>query len=480
MRTRNNVSLRYSQEILNGPVIATFLRLGVPLLIVRIIQDLYLLVDMFWLSRYNQFIMATPRQVMPSYMMFTAFINSFCSANLALLTQYIGAGMYDNVLNTFRKMITISVLGGLASGSLFFTLSPYLFTYFVGTPPEILADVIGYARVMAFDIIVLSINVSLATLLQSLGDTRTTALSQITGSIINLMLDPIFINGLGYLPAMGAVGAAIATLLSKFASIFMMIFRISQQYSWIKIRFSKNVDVEYLAISLRIATPLLIMGVSNSLAFNLQNRLINTFGVIVTTAVSLGFILFDLANTSLWGLTEGIAIMVGQNLGAGNIDRSKTIARKTALFIFSSVVVSSILIYLVKDYIASVFITGQGVNLEHIEKVYNEFSSFISFTIWTLAFFALTFSSMSVGRGSGRTFMPTVINIIRLWGLRVGLGYLLSLVLRWGTLGIYIAFALSNVIGGILSISWVIKGSWAKPIIKPEPKRLSYSYARTQ
>ncbi|MEM2512347.1 MAG: MATE family efflux transporter, partial [Ignisphaera sp.] len=141
---------------------------------------------------------------------------------------------------------------------------------------------------------------------------------------------------------------------------------------------------------------------------------------------------------------------------------------------------SSILIYLVKDYIASVFITGQGVNLEHIEKVYNEFSSFISFTIWTLAFFALTFSSMSVGRGSGRTFMPTVINIIRLWGLRVGLGYLLSLVLRWGTLGIYIAFALSNVIGGILSISWVIKGSWAKPIIKPEPKRLSYSYARTQ
>lgn len=451
-----------------------------PLLIVRIIQDLYLLVDMFWLSRYNQFIMATPRQVMPSYMMFTAFINSFCSANLALLTQYIGAGMYDNVLNTFRKMMTISILGGSASGLLFFIISPYLFTYFVGTPPEILADVIGYAQVMAFDIVVLSINVSLATLLQSLGDTRTTALSQITGSVINLILDPIFINGFGYLPAMGAIGAAIATLLSKFASISMMIFRISQQYPWIKIRLSKDVDIEYLAVSLRIAIPLLIMGVSNSLAFNLQNRLINTFGVIVTTAVSLGFILFDLANTSLWGLTEGIAIMVGQNLGAGNIERSKSIAKKTALFIFSSVALSSALIYLVRDYIASVFITGQGVNPGDIEKVYEEYNRFISFTIWTLAFFALTFSSMSIGRGSGHTFMPTIINIIRLWGIRVGLGYVLALILGWGTLGIYVAFALSNIVGGTISISWVLKGSWAKPIIKREPKRLGYMHSHAK
>ncbi|MEM3979669.1 MAG: MATE family efflux transporter [Ignisphaera sp.] len=447
---------------------------------VRIIQDLYLLVDMFWLSRYNQFIMATPRQVMPSYMMFTAFINSFCSANLALLTQYIGAGMYNNVLSTFRKMMTVSILGGSASGLLFFIISPYLFTYFVGTPPEILADVIGYAQVMAFDIIVLSINVSLATLLQSLGDTRTTALSQVTGGIINLILDPIFINGFGYLPAMGAMGAALATLLSKFASISIMISRISRQYPWVKIRLSKNVDFEYITISLRVAIPLLIMGISNSLAFNLQNRLINTFGVIVTTAVSLGFILFDLANTSLWGLTEGIAIMVGQNLGAGNIERSKVIAKKTALFIFSSVMLSSILIYLVKDCIASIFITGQGVNPRDIEEVYEEYNRFISFTLWTLAFFALTFSSMSVGRGSGYTFMPTIINIIRLWGIRVGLGYVLALMLGWGTLGIYTAFALSNIVGGTISISWVLRGSWAKPIIRHGPKRLGYLHSHAK
>jgi Na+-driven multidrug efflux pump len=85
---------------------------------------------------------------------------------------------------------------------------------------------------------------------------------------------------------------------------------------------------EYLLLAFRILLPLLVMNISNSLSFNLQNRLVNTFGIIAATAFPIGFIVFDLANTSLWGLTEGIGIMVGQNLGAGNIDRAKRIAKK--------------------------------------------------------------------------------------------------------------------------------------------------------
>jgi putative MATE family efflux protein len=436
--------------------------------VVRIIQDLYLLVDMFWLSRYSQYAMAVPRQVMPTYMLFTTIVTSICSANLALLSQYIGAEMYEEWSNTFKKMMLLSLLGGVASGTLFYILSPYIFIYFVQTPSEIIIDVIGYASVMSFDIIIQSVNLSFATLLQSIGDTRSVAISQIAGSVANVFLDPLFINGIGVLPAMGAVGAAIATVLSKIVSIFMMVFRISLKYQWVKIGFSNITDQVYLLKILRIASPLLVMGISNSLAFNLQNRLINTFGVIVATAISLGFTLFELANTSLWGLTEGIAIMIGQNLGAGNTNRSKVIARKTALFIFSTVAISSVIMYFARNFIASIFLTGQGVSQSDLEKIYEEFDAFIATTIWTLAFFALTFSAMSIGRGSGHTLMPTIINMVRLWGFRIGLGYLLALQMGFETMGIYIAFALSNIVGGVISIAWVSKGNWVRPIIKRE------------
>lgn len=451
---------------MNGPIIKTFLKLGLPLLLVRLVQDVYLLVDMFWLSRYNQYLMAVPRQVMPTYMLFMVFINSFSSANLAILSQYVGAKMYGEFSRTFRKMLYVSLLGGLASGSLFYVSAPYIFTYFVQTPSEILSDVINYAQVLAFDVIVQGFNIALVTLIQSMGDTRTTATAQISGGLANVVLDPIFINGLGSLPAMGATGAALATMLSKFVSIGIMIRKLNKQYQWIKIGVDPRVDVSYVSLTMKIASPLLIMGISNSLAFNLQNRLINTFGVIAATAVSLGFTLFDLANTALWGLTDGVAIMIGQTLGAGNIKRAKAVARNTTLFIFAAVAASSVAIYLARYYIASAFITGQGATPDDISKIYLEFNKFIDTTIWTLAFFALTFSGMSVGRGSGHTLTPTIINMIRLWGFRIALGYFMALIIGLGTMGVYVAFALSNIVGGIVSVLWVIMGNWAKPVIK--------------
>lgn len=466
----SEISIKHRESILNGPVIPTFLRLGLPLLLVRVVQDIYGVVDAFWLSRYSQYAMVVPRQVWPSYMLFTAFVMSFCSANLAIISQYVGAKMYDAVIDVFKKLLTLSTIGGIASGLVFFVLSPYMFVYFVQVPQEVLVDVLGYAYVMALDTVALSIGLAVVTLLQSLGDTRTVAVSQVVGSIANIFLDPLFINGLGILPAMGAVGAAIATVLSKVVSIGIGAAVILRRYQWIKIGFTKDVDVNYITTTMKITLPLFIMGVSNSLAFNLQNRLVNTFGVIATTAFSIGFILFELANTSLWGLTEGIAIMIGQNLGADNIERSRDIAKKTSIFIFCTVALSSLAIYLARDHIASIFITGQGVEPRVIERIYSEYDSFTSSTLWTLAFFALTFSAMSVGRGSGHTLMPTVINMVRLWGIRIGLGYVLALGLNLNTMGIYIAFALSNIVGGAMSILWIVRGSWAKPVIKkPRP-----------
>jgi putative MATE family efflux protein len=444
--------------------------IGFPMLVVRLVQDVYGIVDSFWLSRYHQFAIAVPRQVWPSYSIFTAFVMSFVSANIALLSQYAGAALYEEFSNTASKLVFVSTSSGFLFGTLFYILTPPIFTYIVATPIEIYDEVLAYARVMSVDIVFLSVNMALATIIQALGDTRAPALSQVAGGIANAFLDPIFIMGLGTMPAMGAAGAALATVLSKVISLVMMLQVIRKRYAWLKLRIDWNMDRNYLYSSLPIALPLLVMNISNSLAFNMQNRLVNIFGSIAASALSIGFIVFDLANTSLWGLTEGITIMVGQNLGAGNSERAKRVAKRTSAFIFLAVFVTAAIVYMLKDLIILAFITGQGVSQEDVNQILFEVNRFLSITIWTLPFFALTFSSISVGRGSGHTTMPTAINILRLWGLRVGLGYIMALALGLGTLGIYMAFAASNVIGGIISILWVSWGRWAKPVISEAQK----------
>lgn len=469
-RTIPGDSSKYREAIVSGPIITVFLRLGLPLLFVRLVQDIYGIVDAFWLSRYNQFAMAVPRQVWPAYSLFSSFVMSFASANLAILSQYVGAKMYDNINDVVSKMLSISIASGIISGALFYSSSRYIFKNFVATPNEILDHVLLYSYIMSIDIVLLSLNLTISVLIQSIGDTKTSAFSQMVGALTNVVLDPVLIMGFSYIPPMGTAGAALATVLSKIVSIIILMERLFERYSWIKLRISFSIDKDYLKLALRIATPLLIMNISNTIAFNLQNRLINTFGVIATTAVSIGFIVFDLANTSLWGLTESIAIMVGQNLGANNKKRARKIAITTSLFIFLSVFATSIIVYFVRNNIVSIFITGENVPKDTIEMIYNEVEKFLTITIWTLAFFALTFSAMSVGRGSGHTLMPTVINMIRLWGIRIGMGYILGVVAGLATLGIYIAFALSNIVGGLLSFLWIYRGSWSKPIVKKEFK----------
>ncbi|MEM4040683.1 MAG: MATE family efflux transporter, partial [Ignisphaera sp.] len=448
-RTIPGDNSKYREAIVSGPIITVFLRLGLPLLFVRLVQDIYGIVDAFWLSRYNQFAMAVPRQVWPVYSLFSSFVMSFASANLAILSQYVGAKMYDNINDVVSKMLSISIASGIISGALFYSSSRYIFKNFVATPNEILDHVLLYSYIMSIDIVLLSLNLTISVLIQSIGDTKTSAFSQMVGALTNVVLDPVLIMGFSYIPPMGTAGAALATVLSKIVSIIILMERLFERYSWIKLRISFSIDKDYLKLALRIATPLLIMNISNTIAFNLQNRLINTFGVIATTAVSIGFIVFDLANTSLWGLTESIAIMVGQNLGANNKKRARKIAITTSLFIFLSVFATSIIVYFVRNNIVSIFITGENVPKDTIEMIYNEVEKFLTITIWTLAFFALTFSAMSVGRGSGHTLMPTVINMIRLWGIRIGMGYILGVVAGLATLGIYIAFALSNIVGGL-------------------------------
>ncbi|MEM1541034.1 MAG: MATE family efflux transporter [Ignisphaera sp.] len=467
-RTISGDSSKYREAIVSGPIITVFLRLGLPLLFVRLVQDIYGIVDAFWLSRYNQFAMAVPRQVWPAYSLFSSFVMSFASANLAILSQYVGAKMYDNINDVASKMLSVSIASGSISGALFYLSSRYIFKNFVASPNEILDHVLLYSYIMSIDMVFLSLNLTISVLIQSIGDTKTSAFSQMVGAITNVVLDPVLIMGYSCIPPMGTAGAALATVLSKVVSIVILMERLFKRYSWVKLRIMFSVDKDYLKLALRIATPLLVMNISNTIAFNLQNRLINTFGVIATTAVSVGFIVFDLANTSLWGLTESIAIMVGQNLGANNRERARKIAITTSSFIFLSVFLTSIIMYFVRNSIIAIFITGENVPKDTIEMIYNEVEKFLTITIWTLAFFALTFSAMSVGRGSGHTLIPTVVNMIRLWGIRIGMGYILGVVVGLATLGIYIAFALSNIVGGLLSFLWMYKGSWSKPIVKKE------------
>jgi len=453
---------RYRDSIVSGPILSTMLRLGLPLMFTDIIMLMYNIADTYWLSRYSQYALAVPRQNWPIFLVFISILIGVTNANLAILSQYVGAKMFNKVSEISSKLFTLCIVISTVLFLLYESLKFHIFSYIIRTPAEILRDVLDYAEVIAFDITAFGIGMSLSTMMQSFGDTRTPAITMGIGALINAVLDPIFIVGLGPIPAMGARGAAIATIITRlFAStIIFNIMRV--RYPEVKIRLTRKLDREWLLLSLKIGIPVTIMTISDGFAFTFQQALVNMFGVVIATAFAIGFMVLDMANAILRGFTMSISIMVGQNLGAGNSSRARKIALTAAHTIMLFVFTGSILVYLARGYLIAVFTSDSTIALE-AEKL-------VTTIAWILPMMMLSFLGMSVGRGSGRTVVPTVVNVVRFWIIRIGLGWSLAVAVGLGVVGLWIAIALSEIVGGTISYTWIRRGRWTKPVIKQQPQ----------
>jgi len=169
----------------------------------------------------------------------------------------------------------------------------------------------------------------------------------------------------------------------------------------------------------------------------------------------------DIVDAALWGLSGAPAIMIGQSLGAEDHKRAREVAFKAALLIFALMVLGACIIYPIRRAVVDVFADDPNI--------LNETELFLQTLLPTLPLFGLFANAISTGRGSGHTMFPTIVGLMRLWGIRLALGYLLAFPFGMGSLGVWLAISLSNVIGGSISILWIKYGNWAKAVVKKNP-----------
>lgn len=449
---------KYRDRIVNGPIIRTILWLGAPPLLNQLIVVAYNLADTYWLSIYSEVAVAVPRQMWPVLVLFSAFVNALTAACLSMVSQYIGGKAYNKASLEASRFFTASFLLGAAASTVLLAFRGAIFSLVMSTPPEIFDMVMAYSGVIAFDIFFNYIALTYTTLLQSLGDTKRPAMVNVAAVGVNVILDPFLVLGIGPFPRLGVVGASLTDVLGKILSIIGQAYILRRNYPELNVAFTSRMDAEWARLVLRIGLPILALGVTNGLAFIMQLRLVNMLGIIVATAFSIGFVIMDTVDAALWGLGGAPAIMIGQNLGAGKSKRAREIALKATALIFTIVALVVLATYPFSRAIADVFANDPGI--------LNETELFLCILLPTLPFFGIFINAVSAGRGSGHTLFPTALGITRLWLVRLALGYLMAFPLQMGSLGIWLAIALSNIVGGAVALIWIRYGKWTKPIVK--------------
>jgi len=443
-----------SGDLTEGSILRALGRLATPMLVGGILQNLQSLIDLFWVGRLGSSAVASVAVSGTVLMLLMPLLMGASTGTVALVARAIGAKRMDDANRAAGQSLMLALaLGGLSgvvglllSGKVFGLLNP---------PPDIVTDGVAYLRISllgSFTVFVLFIGNSA---LQGAGDAVTPMWIMAIANAVNMVLDPLFIYGLGPLPAMGVRGAAIATVIAQAVAAAVSVSRLFSGRTLLHIRFSQwKPDIALSWRILRIGIP----GAGQMLARGLMSAvmmgLVASCGTVAVAAYGIGLRFHMIILMPGFALGGGAATLVGQSLGAGKPGRAARAAWLATGIDAAFMALAAVLMMILAPELIRVF--NSEVEVIQVGARYLRIVS---------PFYVFTAAGIVLGRalnGAGDSLTPMIITVLTLWGFQVPLAILFSHLWHPATQGIWWAIVVATVLNGILVAAWFQTGRWKR------------------
>ncbi len=444
-------------EIINGNIIKAAFILAWPMMVTSLMQSGYNLADMFWVGHLpegeSMIAIAAMNVSWPLIFIFMSLAMGFGTAGTALVSQYTGAGNKKMVDCVAGQMVFFAIVVSFTMGLLgFFFVGDIV--KFIGADPQVTRMAIDYARVIFISLPFMFLTIIFARILRGWGNTVTPMWINGITLILNIILDPIMIFGWFGFPAMGIVGAAIATLISRMLSAGIAMYWLYSGRADIKVG-RKEVEPDFGLIKkiFRIGAPMSMAMTFTAIGFFVMMLIIAwlpgyTQGIpnsrIAMSAYGIGNRMVNLTFIIVDGLAFSLTTIVGQNIGAGKIERAKESYWKIAGLSFAILWGFSAMFFLFSKQILS-FFTNDPLVIENG-------IIFMSIISIGMPFFSIFRASMGYFNGTGRTEFNLLMSSIRLWGLRLPMCYVFSMIFGLGAAGIWYGMAMSNIVSAAVGL----------------------------
>jgi putative MATE family efflux protein len=446
------------RDLTNGPLARNLFAVAWPVMISSLLQTLYNLADSFWLGKLGKSALVAPTVTMQISFLAFAFAMGLGLGGSTLVSQYKGAGRPREMASAGGQTLVLLTAAGIGLGVIGLLLArPLLIA--LQTPADALAGSLVFLRWIMIGVPFTFIFFVYSGITAGLGDTVAPLRINLIAVVLNAALDPIFIFGLGPVPRFGVAGAAFATCLCQGVAAGLGLWRLFRTEHGFRLR---RADLRWdRAMSVRIlkvGVPMSLGQAGTALGFTLMIGLVNTFGSAVTAAFGVGNRIINMALVPSMGFSQACGTAVGQNLGAGRPDRAARSVWVGAWMLTAILLPVTVLIYFFGAPISRAFISDPEV-VQYGRDL---------FRITAFSVFAFGFVMVLLGafRGSGYTLPVMVLNIARLWALRIPAAWLLSKVGTLGPAGLWWSMAASNLIVAIAAAIWFATGTWKRTVIE--------------
>jgi len=349
--------------ITEGSLHRTFFLLAGPAVATMSAEFVLHFTDMIWVGRLGGPVpVAIVTSSMFSLWIVWSLISVLTVGTVAVVSRHFGARQMDQAGYVGSQ----SVIYGLYISAFVMIVgiiaAPLAFKI-MGTSPAVTAGGIIYLRIQfSGAMMVILVNV-FGSIFRATGDTKTPMIVAVIAIVINIILDPIFIFGLGPIPRMETAGAAVATVIAVTCAILLYILFLKQGRLSIKLDLSrlKKPDFKLARKVLKIGLPLSIAGILFSLVYFFLNRIASQFGDTTVAAMGIGNRCESISYLLCFGASMATSTMVGQNLGAGNPERAEKCGWISLYYTGLFTLLITVLFLTIPEQLARIFISDAQV-----------------------------------------------------------------------------------------------------------------------
>lgn len=367
-----------------------------------------------------------------------------------IVSQYFGAQDDVNVRRTIANSFYVVMGAAIVVSLLGYFFSPYLVKLLQVKTPATYANAVTYIRTTCLGIVGVALYNNVSAILRALGDSKTPLYFLILSSIVNVVLDLVFVICFG----MGVFGVALATVISQYASALSSLIYALLKVSYFNIRREeRKLCGDIIRKSIKAGIPIALQNSMIAISCMALQGVVNTFGEKVMTAYTITGRIEQLVQQPYSSLGTALTSYSGQNMGAGKIDRVKKGFRRSALMclIFSLIMLP--LFYFFGRNIADLFLRDDEVESINIAAA--------AIRITSPAYFGLgmIYVPRAVLNGCGDTRFA-MLNGVTEFVCRILYGPLLTMIPVLGYWGIWVTSAATWITTAIVCCIRYFRGRW--------------------
>ncbi|UCG29784.1 MAG: MATE family efflux transporter [candidate division WOR-3 bacterium] len=434
------------------PVFKQLIKLAWPVVLAFMMQTSYNLVDIFWVGKLGATAIASVSLAGNFFYIILALGQVIGSGTVALVAHSFGARSIDRANSIAKQSLLLAFILSIVIGTLAFAYSKQIM-YFLGGRDTVLTLSTGYLRIVSIGFFFQLLSFSINYIFRGAGDMKIPMYIMLIATIINLMLDPLLILGIGFFPRLEVQGAAVATAIAKFVSFVVGFLILTKGRSGIKMNFHTTWKLEG-AIVRKIFGVGIPVGISYGL---MATSIMVVFGIVAAfsehalAALGIGSRIFQFASLPVVGIGIATTTIVGQNLGARDA-RGAMQTGNTALGLSCVIMIAFIMLFMANARGLIALFTQSVPTIEHgIE--------FIRIVSFYLIFVGITTSLTGVFRGAGYTIPPMIAGILKVSLLYI-LASSLSRTMHAGVTGVWWAMLIAYGLESLVMVLWYRKGTW--------------------